>query len=370
MKNIKITKVDIYNLKIPLSKPYWVSYALFEHANNTIVRIHTNTGIYGIGEGCPGTRVTGDTQETNFHTAQILAKIIIGKNPLAIEERMRDIHLLLDYNTTIKSAFDIALYDLLAKQAGLPLYALLGGENRTLYTDCTVGIDKPEVMKEEALEYIQKGYPALKVKLGSNKKDDVERIRIIREAIGDDIPIRIDANQGWDVNTAIQTLRELEKYDIQYCEEPVACWDNKGLKRVRDHSIIPIMADESIHDHYDAFRLAEMGACDIFNIKMAKSSGIHTALKINAIGEGSGIKCMVGCMDETRLSLTAAAHFVSARPNIAFADLDSHLFLSEDPVEGGMIEKNGTITLPDTPGHGADIPQEKLNNYESITITE
>jgi len=370
MKNIKITKIDIYNLKIPLAHPYWVSYALFEHANNTIVRIHTNTGIYGIGEGCPGTRVTGDTQETNFEMAQILAKILIGKNPLAIEARMQDIHHLLDYNTTVKSAFDIALYDLLAKQAGLPLYALLGGENRTLYTDYTVGIDEHEVMKKEAVEYIQKGYPALKVKLGTNKKDDVERIHIIREAIGDDIPIRIDANQGWDVNTAIQTLRELEKYDIQYCEEPVACWDNKGLKRVRDHSIIPIMADESIHDHHDAFRLADMGACDIFNIKMAKSSGIHTALKINAIGEGAGIKCMVGCMDETRLALTAAAHLVSARPNIVFADLDSHLFLSEDPVVGGMIEKNGVITLPDTPGHGADIPEEKLNTYESITISE
>ena len=149
----------------------------------------------------------------------------------------------------------------------------------------------------------------------------------------------------------------------------MANWDNKGLKRVRDNSNIPIMADESIHDHNDAFCLADMGACDFFNIKLAKSGGIHTALKINAIGEGAGIKCMVGCMDETRLALTATAHLMSARPNIVFADLDAHLFLSEDPVTGGMIEKNGVITLSDTPGHGADIPEEKLNTYKSITIS-
>ena len=370
MKNIIITKIDIFNLRIPLSRPYRVSFKLFEHANNTIVRIHSNDGIYGIGEGCPGTRITGDTQASNFEMAQLLAKALIGKNPLAIEERMRDIHRLLDFNSTVKSAFDIALYDLLAKNADLPLYALLGGEKRTLHTDYTVGLDEPEIMKKEALEFIEKGYPALKVKLGTNKKDNVERIRIIREAIGDDTPIRLDANQGWDVSTAIQTLKELEQYDIQYCEEPIPCWDNKGLKRVRDNCPIPIMADESIHDHFDAFRLADMEACDFFNIKLAKSGGILTALKINAVGEGAGIKCMVGCMDETRLALTASAHLVSARPNIAFTDLDAHLFLSEDPVVGGMIENNGVITLPDTPGHGADIPEEYLNTYESITISK
>ncbi len=368
MKAPKIIKIEIFNLNIPLSRPYRVSYAYYEHANNTLIRIHSDNGIYGIGEGCPGTNPTGDTQETNFETAKVLAKLLIGKNPLAIDARMDEINRFLVFNSSVKSAFDMALYDLSAKQANLPLYAFLGGENRILYTDNTVGIDDPEIMKQKALEYVQEGFPALKVKLGTNKKDDVARIRIIREAIGNDIPIRIDVNQGWDVTTAIQTLKAIEQYDIEFCEEPVANWDNKGLKRVRDNSLIPIMADESLFDHHDAFHLADMGACDFFNIKLAKS-GIHSALKINAIGEGAGIKCMVGCMDETRLALSAAAHLVSARPNIVFADLDSNLCLSEDPVSGGMISKGGKITLPDTPGHGADIPQDVLKGLEGITIS-
>ncbi len=368
MKNLKIIKIDIFNIKIPLSRPYKVAYGYFEHANNTIIRIHSSDGIYGIGESSPNKKVTGDTQESNFVMAQVLAKLLIGKNPLAIDNCMSTMDNYLEFNDTVKSAFDMALYDLLAKQANLPLYALLGGDKRTLYTDYTIGIGDPEVMKNEAIEITQKGFSALKIKVGTTKKEDVDRIRIIREAVGNDISIRIDANQGWDVSTAIQTLKELEKYNIQYCEEPVPYWNNKDSKLVRNNTIIPIMADESIHNHHDAFRLADIGACDFFNIKLAKS-GIHKALKINAIGEGAGMKCMIGCMDETRLALSAAAHLACARPNIAFADLDGHLFLSEDPVVGGMIEKNGVITLPDSSGHGADIPEEKLNTYESITIS-
>jgi len=367
MKSSVITKVDIFNLNIPLATPYRVSFGYFDTANSTIVRIHTDSGIYGIGEGLPGVKVTGDTQQTNFEISQLIAKTLVGKNPLAVDTRMSEIDGFLDYNTSAKSAFDMALYDLLAKQAGLPLYALLGGERRVVLTDYTVGINDPEVMKNQALGYVEQGFSALKVKLGTTKNEDVERIRRIREAVGKKVHIGIDANQGWDVCTAIQTLKALEPYDIQFCEEPLICWDNKGLKRVRDNSRIPIMADESLHDHHDAFRLADMGACDYFNIKLAKS-GIHKALKINAIGEAAGIKCMLGCMDETRLGISAAAHVVSARPNIVFADLDSPLFLSEDPVSGGVTYDGEQIILPDTPGHGADIKAEVIERLEGITV--
>jgi len=130
------------------------------------------------------------------------------------------------------------------------------------------------------------------------------------------------------------------------------------------------MADESLFDHHDAFKLASMGCCDYFNIKLAKSGGIHTALKINAIAESAGIRCMVGCMTETRLGLTAAAHVVSARPNIQYADLDGYLMLKEDPVIGGAHYNVGEITLPDTPGHGADIDSDFLKRCESTTVKQ
>jgi L-alanine-DL-glutamate epimerase-like enolase superfamily enzyme len=129
------------------------------------------------------------------------------------------------------------------------------------------------------------------------------------------------------------------------------------------------MADESLFDHHDAFRLASMGACDLFNIKLAKCGGIHTALKINAIAEGAGIQCMVGCMTETRLGVSASAHLVSARPNIVFADLDAAFNHADDPVIGGVRFDGGKIILPDTPGHGADIDVGFLTKMESVSVS-
>jgi L-alanine-DL-glutamate epimerase-like enolase superfamily enzyme len=254
------------------------------------------------------------------------------------------------------------------KIAGLPLYALLGGGRRPIPTDQTVGIDTPQEMAARAAELAGKGVPAIKVKLGTTANEDVERIDRIREAIGDELPLRLDANQGWDLPTAVQVLRRLESSGIEYCEQPLARWDLEGFRRLRERVSIPIMADESVFDHHDAFKLTAGGCCDYLNIKLAKSGGIHTAQKINAIAEGCGVRCMVGCMLETRLALTAAAHLVSARRNIRYADLDSHFQLEEDPVVGGARWDGGTITPPDDPGIGAAVDPGFLDGCEHATV--
>jgi len=368
MQTSTITAVEIYKLNIARQTQFRIAIGVFDTVQNILVRIHASDGRYGLGEGAPLPFLCGETQATAFEASKELAGLLIGRDPYAIETRMQELGSYLVHNTTARSAFDMALYDLLAKRAGLPLYALLGGEKRSFYTDETIGIDTPEAMAEEALDAKKRGFVAIKVKLGTGWPGDVARIQAIRDAVGEEPLLRIDANQGWDPVTAEQILQELARFDIQYCEEPVAHWNNEALRRVRDKSPIPIMADESLFDHHDAFRLASMGACDYFNIKLAKSGGIHTALKINAVAEAAGIQCMVGCMSETRLGLTAAAHLVSARPNIAFADLDS-AFGKTDVVEGGITYDGGDITLPNTPGHGADIKPEFLESLESCTIT-
>ena len=365
-----ISKIEIYKLNISRSAPFRLALGTWTHVENILIRIHASEGIYGLGEGSPIPYLVGETQATDFEAAKALARLLIGRNPLEIEERMRELDAFLVHNATIKSAFDMALYDLLGKVAGLPLYALLGGKKRIMYTDDTLGIDTPDAMARAALELKQRGFPAIKVKLGTSRMDDVARIRAIRDLVGNEIPIRIDANQGWDPVTAIQTLCDLTPFNIQYCEEPVAHWNNQALRRVKEKSSIPIMADESLFDHHDAFRLASMGACDFFNIKLAKCGGIHNALKINAIAEGAGIQCMVGCMSETRLGMSAAAHLVSARPNIVFADLDAAFNHAEDPVIGGISYDGAKITLPDTPGHGADIRAEFLAGLESASVSQ
>ena len=370
MENLKIEKVKVIALNIALKEPISISLGTHYLAENVAIKIYSDNGLVGTGEASPEINIVGETQSAEIEIAKLLAAGIKGKDPLAIEDRIQDMDRIVYGNHTIKSAFDMALYDLLAKQAGLPLYQLLGGGNtREICTDMTVYLGTPQRMAEQALEYKNEGFPTIKVKLGTSEEEDIERIRAIREAIGDEIPLRIDANQGWDTVTAIKILKALEQFNIDHCEEPIPKWNNTDLRRVRDNSPIPIMADESVFDHRDAFRLASMGACDYFNIKFAKSGGIHNAIKINAIAEGAGIKTQVGCMSESRYALTALTHFVAARNNVVWFDIDSSLSHAEDPVTGGIQYKGkGKWELPQVPGIGGDFNPEFLEKMKKVII--
>jgi L-Ala-D/L-Glu epimerase / N-acetyl-D-glutamate racemase len=364
-----VTHVEIFKLNVRVLEPIRVAIGTVHHATNILVKIHTGDGLTGLGEGSPIAFLVGESQASAFEAAGSLARLLIGKNPVAIQKRMSEMDSYLVGNPAVKCALDMALYDLLAKYAGLPLYALLEGEKRAIHTCKTIAIDEPEIMARRAAEVKASGFPALKVKVGTDRAEDIGRIRAIRQAVGDRFPIRIDANQGWDPPEAVHTLRDLARFDLQFCEQPVAHWNHAALKQVREQSPVPIMADESLFDHHDAFKLASMGACDLFNIKLAKSGGIRTAAKIDAIAQAAGIRCMVGCMIETRLGLSAMAHFVSAHPNVQFVDLDSVFFLAEDPVVGGITYDGGLVSLPDTPGHGAELDPGFLAGLESVTVT-
>ncbi len=370
MQKTVITNVEVIKLNIPYKEPFVISLGIIPSATNVVVKINTNCGLTGIGECAPFVFIVGETQETVFELAKQIGKLLKNKDPFAIEDRLAEIDKAVKGNYTMKSAFDMALYDLLAKKANLPLYKLLGGSNsREVYTDMTISIGSPEKMANDALGFKKAGFPAIKLKLGTTTEEDVARVKAIREAVGMDYPIRIDANQGWDAVTAIKTLNELDNYNIEHCEEPVPHWNNKELTRVRENSPISIMADESLFDHHDAFRLASMGACDYFNIKFSKSGGINNALKIVAIAEASGIKCQVGCMSESRYALTALMHLVAARNNIVHFDIDSSLMLAEDPVVGGIEYKgNGKWELGDSPGIGAGFKEGVLNSMESEIV--
>jgi len=368
MGKLKITSVVIYKADIEFKEPFRIAIMEIRSAQSVFIKVNTNEGLYGFGEANPTWGITGETQSINLAGAVDLARLLLGKDPLNIEERIGEMNKFLIHNSTLRSAFDMALYDLLGKAAGLPLYAVLGGGKRSFWTDNTIGIADPDYMAKKAVAYRDQGFRAIKVKLGTTRSEDVERIRKIRSAIGDELPIRIDANQGWDYITAVHVLKDLEPMGIEYCEQPIAHWDYEHMRRIRERTSIAIMADESLFDHHDAYKLASMGCCDYFNIKIAKAGGIHTALKINDIAEGAGIRCMVGSMVETRLALTAAAHLVSARLNIRYADLDGWLFLKSDPVTGGARYDVGEITVPDTPGHGADIDPVFLKRCESTTV--
>jgi L-alanine-DL-glutamate epimerase-like enolase superfamily enzyme len=362
-----IEKVELFKLDIPLKQPFIISLGPIYSSKNVIVKIYTNNGLVGIGECSPYAYIVGETQESEIAIGKMIGKLLIGKNPLEIHNRLLEIDTAIAFNKTIKSAFDMALYDLASKYCKLPLYAFLGGSrNKKLISDMTVGINKPEKMAADALSYKQAGFTILKVKLGADQATDVARIAAIRMAVGDDITIRIDANQAWDSILAIKILAALAPYNIQHCEEPVARWDNAGMKKVCKNSSIPIMADESLFDHHDAFRLASTASCDLFNIKLSKSGGIYKALKIIAIAEASGIKSQVGSMGESRYGITALAHLALASNNIIHFDFDAPLMQSEDPVIGGLqYGEGGEVTISDAHGIGADFNPDY---YEQVPL--
>jgi L-alanine-DL-glutamate epimerase-like enolase superfamily enzyme len=363
---LKIEAVDLFLFDIPLIVPFRIAIGEMKAANLLLVRIHTDQGVVGLGEACPFPPITGETQATNAAAARTIRDMILGKDPLAIDGLLRGLGPLVHSNPSAVAAFDMALHDILGKVAGLPLFRLLGGSDPSFETDITAGLDTPAAMAERIRGFVRDGYRTVKVKVGLDPDEDVARLRAVREAIGGDIGIRIDANQGWSVPQAVYALRKMEPLRIEFCEQPVRASDTAGLRAVRLQSPISIMADESLFLPADAVRLITAEACDSFNIKVMKAGGLLNSVRIAHVADAANMRCMVGCMLDSKLALTAAAHVVASQANIIYADLDGNTEHVTDPIIGGMTVKGGMITLPEAPGLGCDIDPAFLKKLTKI----
>jgi len=365
-----IQRVDIHPLRVPLKEPFVTSLGASLHAENVVVIVLTTGGLAGTGECSPYPPINGETIETCLAVGKHLARALLGRDALdiagAVEAMDRPIH----GNSSIKSAFDTALHDIAAQAAGLPLFKFLGGRQaRALMTDYTVSIGGAAQMAEDAAAIVRAGFPVVKVKLGGDGDTDIERVLRIRATIGADIPLRLDANQGWDPDTAIRVLRALEQAGVQHCEEPIPRWRFMELRRVSEASPIPVMADESCCDHHDAERLITLGACTRFNVKLGKAGGLWKARKVLALTEAAGMGAQVGGFLESRLGFTASAHLALANPAVRWCDMDTPLMFREDPVLGGITYgPGGTITVPETPGLGASVDPAFLGAPGGSTV--
>ena len=363
-----ITHTEIYRFSIPMV-PFVIATGTMHSAQNVFIRVYTDDRIYGVGECSAFPMIVGETQETCLAMARDFALIWKGKDPLDMLARMQELEDYTSHNHTIKSAFDLALYDIAAKAENKPLYKFLGGERKTIETDITIGIGTAEEMVAAALKFKAQGATMLKVKLGKKVGDDVIRIKSIREAAGPEMILRIDANQGWSIEGAAEALQAMADVNIQFCEQPMRTWHDDFLPELCKKSPIKIMADESCFNHHDARRLINSGSCDYINIKFAKSGGIAEALRINQVAADAGIPCMMGGMLESRIGLSAKLHVIYACPNIQFYDMDScmlgHLI---DPVCGGVTYNGYFLEMPDLPGIGADADESFLKDCEKWTV--
>jgi L-alanine-DL-glutamate epimerase-like enolase superfamily enzyme len=319
----------------------------------------------GYGEGSPFTPVTAETQQSAIVMAKALAETIRGRDPFAVAQIVSDMDAFAPDNPSSKAALEMAVWDVCGKLAGEPVCCMLGRFRDTFETDKTVFLEPPDIMAQAAKEVVRDGFKVIKVKVGQAPEMDTARLRAIREAVGPNIRIRIDANEGWTPAEAVKCLRQIDQYQVEFAEQPIAHWDWAGMKFVRDNVPMPVMADEAVHVEHDAIEGVRRDAIDMINIKLMKSGGILHGARIATVAEAANLKCMVGCMEETKVGLSAAAHLVCAQKSIRYADLDAALFLAEDPVSGGMEVKDGMVVMPKAPGLGLDLDPAYLGKLRA-----
>ncbi|MBN2875044.1 MAG: dipeptide epimerase [Spirochaetales bacterium] len=350
-----ITELRVGRVSILLKKPFKTALRTVESVEDVIVELHTDTGAVGYGEAPPTGVITGDT--TGAIVGAItdhLAPAVVGLDVANLEEIMARIDASIVHNTSARAAIDIAVYDLYGQLYGAPLYRLWGGCRPRIVTDITISANDAERMAMDAAEAVALGYRTLKLKLGKDPVADVSRMQAIRDAVGFDVDLRVDANQGWKPKEAVRLIGAMEDagLSLELVEQPVAAHDIEGLKYVTDHVQVPVMADESVFSVRDALRVMQTRAADIVNIKLMKTGGVHNALRICALAEVYGVECMMGCMLEAKVSVTAAVHLAAAKKVITKVDLDGPVLCREDPVDGGAVFEESTIRPNDTPGLG------------------
>ncbi|KAA0964899.1 dipeptide epimerase [Sporosarcina sp. ANT_H38] len=358
---MKIREIEIYAIHLPLYEPFVISYATYDYMPSIIVKITTDTGLIGYGEGVADEHVTGESWKGTFAILRnTLAPKLIGENPMNMER----IHELMDSEIygvpTAKAAIDIACYDVAGKALGVPVYNLLGGRYHEEFPITHVlSIAAPEAMANEAEERVAAGYRSMKMKVGTNVADDVLRIQAVRERVGEDIAIRVDVNQGW-VNSAntLQGLQKLQDCSLDWLEQPVRADDIDGMVEVKSKSSTPMMIDEGMRGVRDMREIIAKRAADKVNIKLMKCGGIYPATKLAHMAEMAGIECQIGSMVESSIGSAAGFHVAFSKKIITSVELTGPLKFSKDV--GNLHYDVPFIRLNGKPGLGIDINEQVL----------
>ncbi|ARF17422.1 mandelate racemase/muconate lactonizing enzyme family protein [Sporosarcina ureae] len=363
---MKITEIEIFAIRLPLHEPFVISYASYDDMPSIIVKLTTDTGYVGYGEAVADDHVTGESWEGTFAVLRhTLAPILLGENP----SRFGKIHEMMDqaiYGVpTAKAALDMACFDAVGKAYGIPAYNLLGGRYHEKFPITHVlSIASPERMAQEAADRVASGYGSLKMKVGTNAAEDVERIQAVRERVGKKIAIRVDVNQGW-VNSAttLQAMKQLESCDLDWLEQPVKADDIDAMVEIKSKIATPLMVDEGLRGVREMREIIAKRAADKVNIKLMKCGGMYPAMKLAHMAEMAGIECQVGSMVESSIGSAAGFHVAFSQKSMTSVELTGPLKFSKDV--GNLHYDVPFIELNEKPGLGIDVDEQAL---EELTV--
>ena len=370
---MKITRVETIPVEVPLKEGLTTKTAGGEHVVSpyVVVRVHTDAGLVGLGEATLSPRWSGETSPGCVAAIEgLIGPAITGQDPIAITALRRTIDGTIRHNPFAKAAVEMALWDIAGKAAGQPVYQLLGGKvKEKLPMKMVVGAFPVDQAVALAQRFLDWGATCLKVKVGLDPTTDIARVHAVREAAGPDIPIGIDANQGWDLATARRCLADMG--DLLFAEQPVPTTDPRDLARLRGDTRIPIMADESVFTLQDARRLTELGACDILSVYPGKHAGIAATREIAHVARAAGVVCSMGSNLELGIATAAMLHLAAAEPSLDDVrypgDYLGPLYHQADLLKEPLQLGPSVARVPDGPGLGVELDEDQLERYRDTS---
>jgi L-alanine-DL-glutamate epimerase-like enolase superfamily enzyme len=368
---VKIVRVETVPVQIPINSERAIRGSLGAHTVSPflLVKIHTDEGIVGLGEVSCTPIWSGEDQVTAAHfICDYLAPALQGEDPAQIERLTARMRYRLAANPFTKAGVEMALWDILGKAAGLPLYRLWGGPVRDFVpTKFSVSGLDPGKAAELAAWAVAKGFRTMKVKVGIDPEGDIARVRAVRQAIGPDVRLGVDANGGWSPRVAVQTIRRMYEFGIYFAEQPVPPVDPAWMADVRSQVNVPVMADESVNTVQDAMSLARVGAADVLSLYVGKGGGVSVARKIAAVAEAAGLVCTVGSNLEMGVASAAMIHLAMATPSIAAeefpCDILGPFFYEDDILAEPLPIQAGKASPFERPGLGVELDEQKVERY-------
>jgi L-alanine-DL-glutamate epimerase-like enolase superfamily enzyme len=369
---VRITHVETIPVQVPIRPELTIRGSLGVHRLSPFVllKVHTDAGIVGLGEVSGTALWSGEDAVTAVHVVQdFLAPVITGEDPRDVERLTAKMRRIIFGHPFTKSGMEIALWDILGKAAGLPVYRLLGGAVRDV-VPIKMSVSGVEPARAAAIAEwaLGQGLKALKVKVGIEPAADIERVKAVRAAIGPAVRLGVDANGGWSPRVAIETIRKLaESCHIYFAEQPVAALDLQWMVDVRRNVPVPVMADESCNTPQDAMALARAGAADILSIYVGKGGGIAGARKMATVAEAAGLTCTVGSNLELGVASAAMAHLATASSGVGAeefpCDILGPLAYEHDLLKVPMQFRDGEIRAPSGPGLGIELDEAMVARY-------